>query len=73
MWLLIDNFFVCYVISTLLGLGELDVVAALCFALCVFLEMPAFVFGVISWPDVFGKATVAAISVLTVVLILYRI
>lgn len=64
-------FFVSYVVSTHFGLGEMDVVMAICFALCVFLEVPAFVFGVISWPDVLGKATVTTISVLTVVLILF--
>jgi hypothetical protein len=64
-------FFVCYVISTHFGLGEMDVVMAICFALCVSLEIPAFVFGVISWPDVLGKAAVATISALTVFFILF--
>ena len=34
-------------------------------------EIAAFVLGVIAWPDVFGKATVITISVLTVLLILF--
>ena len=40
------------------------------FFLGVAFEIAAFVMGVISWPDVFGKATVITISVLTVLLIL---
>jgi len=64
-------FFISYVVSTHFGLGEMDVVMAVCFALCVLLEIPAFVFGVISWPDVLGKATVMTISVLTGILILF--
>lgn len=64
-------FFVSYTISTSFGLGEMDVVMAICFALCVLLEVPAFVIGVISWPDVLGKATVTAISVLAGILILF--
>ena len=63
-------FIVSYAVSTHFGLGEMDVVTAICFALCVFIEAPAFVLGVISWPDVLGKATVTTISVLTVILIL---
>ena len=64
-------FFISYVVSTSYGLGEMDVVIAICFALCVLLEIPAFVLGVISWPDVLGKTTVTTISVLTVVIILF--
>ena len=64
-------FFVSYVVSTHFGLGEMDVVTAICFVLCIFLEVPAFVFGVISWPDVLAKATVTTISVLTGILILF--
>jgi hypothetical protein len=64
-------FFISYVVSTSFGLGEMDIVMAICFALCVFLEIPAFVFGVISWPDVLGKATVTTISVLAGILILF--
>jgi len=41
------------------------------FFLGVAFEIAAFVMGVISWPDVFGKATVITISVLTVLLILF--
>lgn len=65
------GFFVCSWTSYYMGLGEMDVVFTCCLILCVLIEIPAFVFGVISWPDVFGKATVATISVLTVVLILF--
>jgi hypothetical protein len=64
-------FFISYVVSTHFGLGEMDVVMAVCFALCVLLEIPAFVLGVISWPDSLGKATVTTISVLTGILILF--
>jgi hypothetical protein len=63
-------FIISYMISEQFGLGEMDVVTAICFALCVFLEAPAFVLGVISWPDVLGKATVTTISVLIGILIL---
>ena len=66
----IVSFFVCFAIS---GGGEGDVIFNICFFLCVLVEIPAFVLGVISWPDVFGKATVATVLILTVVLILYRI
>lgn len=66
----IVSFIVCFAIS---GGGEGDVIFSVCFLLCVLVEMPAFVFGVISWPDVFGKTTVATISALTAVIILYRI
>ena len=41
------------------------------FFLGVAFEIAAFVMGVISWPDVFAKATVITISVLTVLLILF--
>jgi hypothetical protein len=64
-------FFISYVVSTHFGLGEMDVVTAICFAFCLFLEVPAFVLGVISWPDVLGKATVTTISVLTGILFLF--
>jgi hypothetical protein len=63
-------FITSFIISEHFYLGEMDVVVALCFALCVFLEVPAFVLGVISWPDVLGKATVTTISVLVGILIL---
>ena len=66
----IVSFFICFAIS---GGGEGDVIFNVCFFLCVLIEIPAFVFGVISWPDVLGKATVAINSILTVVVILYRI
>ena len=64
-------FVISYMVSEYFSLGEMDIVTAICFALCVFLEVPAFVLGVISWPDVLGKATVTTISVLTGILILF--
>ena len=54
----IVSFFVAFAITH--G-GEGDVIFSSCLVLCVVIEMPAFVFGVISWPDVFGKTTVATI------------
>ena len=66
----IVSFFVCFGIT---GGGDGDVIFDVCFFLSVLIEIPAFVFGVISWPDVLGKATVAINSILTVVVILYRI
>ncbi|MBN2271415.1 MAG: hypothetical protein JXN61_12420 [Sedimentisphaerales bacterium] len=50
------------------GGGEGDVIFSVCLALCVLLELPALVFGVISWPDTLGKATVA--SIIGVILLL---
>jgi len=41
------------------------------FFLGVAFEIAAFVMGVISWPDVYGKAAVITLSVLTVLLILF--
>lgn len=64
-------FFVSFVISAVGGLGEMDVVFTGCLIGCVLLEIPAFVFGVISWPDVLGKATVAAISAMAVLALLF--
>ncbi len=59
--------------SAATGWGEMDVIFGGClFALLLF-EIPAFVLGVISWPDVFGKATVVTISVLAVLWLLYHI
>jgi len=58
----IMSFFVCFSIS---GGGEGDVIFLGCLVLCVLLEISAFVFGVISWPDVFGKAaTIASFLIL---------
>jgi hypothetical protein len=56
-------FFICFAIT---GGGEGDVIFKACFILCVLFEIAAFVFGVIFWSDVFGKATVVTISVLAV-------
>jgi hypothetical protein len=55
----IVSFFVCFAIS---GGGEGDAIFSGCLFLCVLLEVPAFVFGVISWPDPFGKASVITSS-----------
>ena len=41
------------------------------FFLGVAFEIAAFVMGVISWPDVFGKATLATIAALAVVALLF--
>ncbi len=43
------------------------------FFLCVALEIGAFVLGVIAWPDVFAKATVATISFVVVVGFLFAL
>ncbi len=59
-------FFICFAIT---GGGEGDVIFKACFILCVLFEIAAFVFGVISWSDVFGKATVVTISVIAVLFI----
>lgn len=56
-------FLVCFAIT---GGGEGDVIFSGCLVLCALLEMSAFVFGVISWPDVFGKATVAVVAAMAV-------
>ena len=64
---------VCFLAVELLVASEPNAHAAIgpWFFLGVAFEIAAFVMGVISWPDVFGKATVIAISVLTVLLILF--
>ncbi len=66
----IVSFFICFGLT---GGGEGDVIFNVCIFLCVLVEIPAFVFGVISWPDVLGKVTVATLSALIVVLVLYKI
>jgi len=48
-------------------------VSALWFFLGVACEIAAFVMGVISWPDVFGKATVITISFIVVVGFLFAL
>ena len=64
---------ICFLAVELLAASEPNAHAAIgpWFFLCVAFEIAAFVMGVISWPDVFGKATVITISVLTVLLILF--
>ena len=44
-----------------------------CFVLGLVFGIAAFVFGVISWPDVFGKATVATISAMLVLALLFAV
>ena len=61
-------FVVSFAIS---GGGEGDVIASVCFFLSVLIEIPAFVVGVISWPDVLGKAAVITIAVMTVLALLF--
>jgi len=64
----IVSFFVCLAIS---GGGEGDVIFSGCLILCVLLELSAFVFGVISWPDPFGKASVITSSFILVVILFF--
>ena len=59
---------VCFAIT---GGGEGDVIFDVCLVLCVLVEIPAFVIGVISWPDVLGKATVATIAIMAVIILLF--
>ena len=61
-------FFICFAIT---GGGEGDVIFSVCYFLCILVEIPAFIFGVISWQDVFGKATVATISATLVLALLW--
>jgi len=59
--------------SAATGWGEMDVIFAACFFACVLLQLLAFVFGVVSWPDVFGKATIATILALAAIWTLYHL
>jgi hypothetical protein len=59
----IVSFFVCFALT---GGGEGDVIFSGCLILCILLELSAFVFGVISWPDPFGKASVITSSFILV-------
>lgn len=59
--------------SAATGWGEMDVIFDACFFACVLLQLLAFVFGVVSWPDVFGKATIATILALAAIWTLYNI
>ena len=61
----IVSFFICFAITA--G-GEGDVIFSICFFLFLLIEIPAFVFGVISWPDSYGKATVITISAIAVLI-----
>jgi hypothetical protein len=61
-------FFICFGIT---GGGEGDVIFSVCYFLCILVEIVAFVFGVISWPDVFGKVTAATISAMLVLTLLW--
>ena len=56
-------FLISFAISSVGGLGEMDKVFSGCLVLCILLELPAFIFGVNSWPDAYGKATVITLSV----------
>jgi hypothetical protein len=62
------SFFIC---SAITAGGEMDVIFSVCFFACVLVEIPAFVFGVISWPDVLGKAAIASISAIVVFALLF--
>jgi hypothetical protein len=53
--------------------ADLDFATPACFALWAVIEGIAFVLGVIAWPDAFGKATVALITFILVLLLLLLI
>jgi uncharacterized integral membrane protein len=59
--------------SSATGWGEMDVIFGACFLACVLVELLAFVFGVISLPDVFGIATVATILALAALWASYQV
>jgi hypothetical protein len=59
--------------SAVTGWGDMDVIFDACFFACVLFQLLAFVFGVVSWPDVFGKATIATILALAVIWTLYHL
>jgi len=54
----IVSFLICFAIT---GGGEGDVIFSICLFISILIEIPAFVFGVSSWPDNYGKATVITI------------
>ena len=62
------SFLDCFLIS---GGGEGDVIFSGCLWLCMLLETLAFVFGVVSWPDVLGKTTVATVSAMAALALLF--
>lgn len=55
------------------GGGERDVIFSACFALCVLLELAAFVCGVISWPNIYAKTTVVTIAAVALLVLLYMV
>jgi hypothetical protein len=61
----IASFFICFAIT---GGGEGDVIFSICFLIAILIEIPAFVFGVISWTDNYGKATVITILAVAVLI-----
>jgi len=61
----IVSFFICFAITA--G-GEGDVIFNVCFFLLVLIEIPAFIFGAISWPNSYGKATVITILAVAVLI-----
>jgi len=64
----IVSFFICFAIT---GGGEGDVIFSICLFISILIEIPAFVFGVISWTDSYGKATVVTISSAAAIVALY--
>jgi len=58
-------FFICFAIT---GGGEGDVIFSICLFLSILIEIPALAFGVISWTDSYGKATVITISAVAVLI-----
>jgi hypothetical protein len=61
-----------FIISSLTtGWGEMDVIFNVCLFAFVLFEIPAFVLGVISWSDVFGKTAVVSISAMVVFALLF--
>jgi len=50
--------------------GKMEVVYFGCLILCALIQIPAFVFGVISWPDVYGKAAATTALVLAVLVVI---
>jgi len=64
----IISFLVCFAISC--G-GEGDVIFSVCLFLWLLIEIPAFVLGVIAWPDVFGKATVVCLCSIVVLVVVF--
>lgn len=55
------------------GGGEGDVIFSACSALCVLIELAAFVCGVVSWPDFYAKITVVTIAAVAVLVFVYMV